>query len=73
MVQDTAWDGYEKIPSWIMQGYGTMAMEADEQLHDCGCERPTHVFIRPVSDLLPERSRGISPTGIPKTRRRLSW
>ena len=29
MVQDTAWDGYEEIPSWIMQGYGTMAMEAD--------------------------------------------
>ena len=46
MVQDTAWDGYEEIPSWIMQGYGTMAMEADEQLHDHGCERPTHVFIQ---------------------------
>jgi len=25
VVQDTAWDGYEEIPSWIMQGYGTMA------------------------------------------------
>ena len=46
MVQDTAWDGYEEIPSWIMQGYGTMAMEADEQLHDYGCDRPTHVFIQ---------------------------
>lgn len=20
MVQDTAWEGYEKIPAWIMQG-----------------------------------------------------
>ena len=29
VVQDTAWDGYEEIPAWIMQGYGTMAMEAD--------------------------------------------
>ena len=46
MVQDTAWDGYEEIPSWIMQGYGTMAMEADNQLHEYGCERPTHVFIQ---------------------------
>ena len=46
MVQDTAWDGYEKIPSWIMQGYGTMAMEADEQLHEYDCDRPTHVFIQ---------------------------
>lgn len=46
MVQDTAWDGYEEIPSWIMQGYGTMAMEADDQLHEYGCQRPTHVFIQ---------------------------
>ena len=34
MVQDTAWDGYEEIPSWIMQGYGTMAMEAGAS-HSC--------------------------------------
>lgn len=46
MVQDTAWDGYEEIPAWIMQGYGTMAMEANEQLGDLGCDRPTHVFIQ---------------------------
>ena len=46
MVQDTAWDGYEEIPAWIMQGYGTMASEANEQLDDFGCERPTHVFIQ---------------------------
>ena len=32
VIQDTAWEGYEKIPSWIMQGYGTMASEAAEQL-----------------------------------------
>lgn len=46
VVQDTAWDGYEEIPAWIMQGYGTMAMEADEQLSTYGCERPTHVFVQ---------------------------
>lgn len=46
LVQDTAWDGYEKIPSWIMQGYGTLALEADCQLHEGGCKRPTHVFIQ---------------------------
>lgn len=46
VVQDTAWEGYEEIPTWIMQGYGTMAMEADEQLKGYGCERPTHVFIQ---------------------------
>ena len=46
IVQDTAWEGYEEIPSWIMQGYGTMAMEAGEQLKDYGCDRPTHVFVQ---------------------------
>ncbi|WP_368233410.1 diaminopropionate ammonia-lyase [Anaerotruncus rubiinfantis] len=46
MVQDTAWDGYEEIPAWIMQGYGTMASEAAEQLKAAGVERPTHIFIQ---------------------------
>ena len=42
IVQDTAWEGYEEIPVWIMQGYGTMASEAAEQM----AERPTHIFIQ---------------------------
>lgn len=42
VVQDTAWEGYEEIPAWIMQGYGTMAAEAGEQ-HG---RRPTHVFVQ---------------------------
>ena len=46
IVQDTAWDGYEEIPAWIMQGYGTMASEAGEQLQADGCKRPTHVFVQ---------------------------
>ena len=58
IVQDTAWDGYEVIPSWIMQGYGTMAQEALEQLRAVEVNRwertlrwertfrPTHVFIQ---------------------------
>ena len=46
IVQDTAWEGYEEIPSWIMQGYGTMAMEAAEQLQHAGYRRPTHIFIQ---------------------------
>ena len=43
MVQDTAWDGYEEIPTWIMQGYMTMGLEAYEQL---GEKRPTHIFLQ---------------------------
>lgn len=46
IIQDTAWDGYEKIPGYIMQGYGTMAMEALEQLNTNGLDRPTHVFVQ---------------------------
>lgn len=42
VIQDTAWEGYEEIPSWIMQGYSTMADEASEQYG----EKPTHVFIQ---------------------------
>ena len=46
MVQDTAWEGYEEIPTWIMQGYGTMANECADQLRQVGVNRPTHVFVQ---------------------------
>lgn len=46
VVQDTAWDGYEEIPTWIMQGYGTMAAEALEQLQELQIDKPTHIFIQ---------------------------
>ena len=42
LVQDTAWEGYTQIPMWIMQGYLTMALEADEQMD----APPTHVFLQ---------------------------
>lgn len=46
VVQDTAWPGYELIPGYIMQGYGTMAREAADQFEaQCGAP-PTHVFIQ---------------------------
>jgi diaminopropionate ammonia-lyase len=46
IVQDTAWDGYEEIPTWIMQGYGTIAMEALEQMGQYGLKKPTHIFVQ---------------------------
>ena len=46
IVQDTAWPGYEEIPAWIMQGYGTMAAEAAEQLRQMEINRPTHIFVQ---------------------------
>ncbi len=46
VVQDTAWEGYERVPQQIMQGYGTMADEAAQQLCEAGVDRPTHVFVQ---------------------------
>ncbi len=46
MVQDTAWEGYEDIPRWIMQGYTTLALEATEQLRQLSVEKPTHIFLQ---------------------------
>src|SRR5690242_18082762 len=31
LVQDTAWAGYESVPSWIVEGYGTLLAEVDQQ------------------------------------------
>jgi len=46
VVQDTAWEGYEEIPSYIMQGYGTMAREAADQFVAATGGAPTHVLIQ---------------------------
>ncbi|ERT59836.1 diaminopropionate ammonia-lyase [Peptoniphilus koenoeneniae] len=45
MIQDTAWDGYEDIPKWIMQGYMTMAFESYEDLKQKNL-KPSHVFLQ---------------------------
>ena len=46
IVQDTAWEGYTKIPTWIMQGYATLADEAVEQMQAIGIKQPTHVLLQ---------------------------
>jgi diaminopropionate ammonia-lyase len=45
LVQDTAWDGYEEIPGWIVEGYATLFAEADQQLADAGVPRPDLVLV----------------------------
>jgi diaminopropionate ammonia-lyase len=32
LIQDTAWEGYEQVPAWIVEGYDTMLDEVDSQL-----------------------------------------
>lgn len=46
VVSDTSWPGYEEIPLWIMQGYTTLLLEAQDQLAEHGVEKPTHVFLQ---------------------------
>lgn len=43
LIQDTAWEGYEQYPEWIIDGYLTLVAEAVEQL---GNAVPTHVFLQ---------------------------
>ncbi len=43
LIQDTSWEGYERIPRWIVEGYLTMAEEAVSQLEG---KVPTHVFLQ---------------------------
>ena len=45
VVQDTAWEGYEEVPLWIMQGYMTMCAEAVDQLR-AEDVYPTHIFVQ---------------------------
>lgn len=46
VVQDTAWPGYEEIPTHIMQGYTTIAGEIEQQVVRNGYQKPTHLFMQ---------------------------
>ena len=39
LIQDTAWEGYEEIPQWIVDGYSTLLVEAEQQLAELGVGR----------------------------------
>lgn len=45
LLQDTAWGGYEEIPGWIVDGYGTLFAELDEQLAEAGLAGPDLVLV----------------------------
>jgi diaminopropionate ammonia-lyase len=45
LVQDTAWDGYTDIPQWVVDGYSTLCLEADQQLAALGVAAPDLVVI----------------------------
>ncbi|KAF4613416.1 hypothetical protein G7Y89_g15470 [Cudoniella acicularis] len=45
LIQDTAFDGYEDIPQWIVDGYSTMMYEADSQIYNITQARPDVVLV----------------------------
>lgn len=46
IISDTSWEGYTRVPTWIMQGYTTMTAEIQEQLSGQGLIKPTHIFVQ---------------------------
>ena len=45
LVQDTAWEGYEVVPGWIVEGYQTMLSELDDQLADRDLDGPNLIAV----------------------------
>lgn len=46
IISDTSWEGYTRVPTWIMQGYTTMTSEIQEQMSGQGLIKPTHIFVQ---------------------------
>lgn len=44
VIQDTAWDGYQEIPGWIVDGYSTMLAELDSQMQLASASSPDLVL-----------------------------
>lgn len=40
VVSDTAWEGYEQVPRWVIEGYSTIFREVDRQSEEAGLPQP---------------------------------
>ena len=58
LVQDTSWDGYTEVPSWILQGYLTMGQEIVHALKESGQPMPTHLFLQAGVGSMPAAMAG---------------
>jgi diaminopropionate ammonia-lyase len=45
VIADVAWPGYERVPSWVVEGYGTIFWEVDDQLAALGAAGPEVVLV----------------------------
>lgn len=46
VVSDTSWEGYERIPSWVIEGYATMFAEVETDLEQEGIEPPDCIAVQ---------------------------
>lgn len=46
VISDTSWPGYSDVPRWVIEGYGTIFEEIDEQLAAAGARPPDVVVIQ---------------------------
>jgi diaminopropionate ammonia-lyase len=45
VISDTSWEGYEEVPAWVIEGYGTVFAEIEEQLRG---RQPPDVVAVPI-------------------------
>jgi diaminopropionate ammonia-lyase len=46
LISDTSWPGYERVPSWVIEGYSTMLWEIEEELSRRGEAGPDLVVVQ---------------------------
>ncbi|MFB9990843.1 pyridoxal-phosphate dependent enzyme [Deinococcus oregonensis] len=46
VISDTAWDGYTRVPGWVVEGYSTIFQEIDGQLARLGARQPDVVAVQ---------------------------
>lgn len=46
LIQDNAFEGYEEIPAWIVEGYSTLLLEVEQQL--CSQEMEATILVTPI-------------------------
>ena len=46
LISDSSWPGYERVPSWVIEGYSTMLWEIEDELWRRGEEGPDLVVVQ---------------------------
>lgn len=46
LISDTSWPGYERVPSWVIEGYSTMLWEVDDELERRNEQQPDLIAIQ---------------------------